>query len=130
MQKIHLPSGHYDTGFPQLGHIPGPPASVNYVPPSSAVMSPFCATGLSQGTRDAAYMHWPTASMMYAHSYEQFRQGVLQVNCCYFVYNTFVEVKLSCASLISEICSHLPEFILFCLHYSTVCLRHQPISSL
>lgn len=80
MQSIHHPLGHYDTGFAQLGQIPRPPGSLNNMTPPSAAMSPFCATGLSQGNRDAAYMHWPTASMMYAHSYEQFRHGVFQVS--------------------------------------------------
>ncbi|OWM73096.1 R3H domain-containing protein 2-like [Punica granatum] len=78
MQKIHHPFSHYDSGFAQLGQMPRAPASLSYIPPSSAVMSPFSTTGLSQGTSDAAYMQWPTASVMYAHSYEQFRHGVFQ----------------------------------------------------
>lgn len=82
MQKIHHPFGHYDTGL-ALGQMPMAPASLNYLPATpSAARSPFCATGVSQGPRDAAYMQWPTASVMYAHSYEQFRHGVFQVSFC------------------------------------------------
>jgi len=31
-------------------------------------------------TMDAMYMHLPNAAMMYAHPYEQLRNGPLQVN--------------------------------------------------
>ncbi|KAK4787513.1 hypothetical protein SAY86_011346 [Trapa natans] len=74
MQNINHTFGHYDTGFPQLGQMPRPPASINYIPPPSPVMSPFGAMGLSQGSRDTAFAHWPTASVMYA----QFMHGVFQ----------------------------------------------------
>ncbi|KAK4786605.1 hypothetical protein SAY86_010438 [Trapa natans] len=77
MQKIHQPFGQYDAGF-ALGQMPMTPASLNYIPPPSASMRHFCTAGVSQGTRDVAYMQWPTASMMYAHSYQQFGHGVFQ----------------------------------------------------
>lgn len=89
MQKIHHPFGHYDAGF-ALGQMPMAPASLNYIPPPSAAMSPFCMSGVSQGTGDAAYMQWPTASVMYAHSYEQFRDGVFQVGICYLYVHSVI----------------------------------------
>lgn len=80
MQKIQFPFVQYDTGFPQLGQMPGTQPSLSYRPPSSAVMSPFCAMGVDQTSRDAAYVQWPSPAMMYAQSYEQFRHVVFQVS--------------------------------------------------
>ena len=79
MQKIQLPFIQYDTGFPQLGQMPRSQSSVSYKPAASAVMSPFCAVGTNQTSRDPAYVQWPSASMIYAHSYDQFRHAVFQV---------------------------------------------------
>ncbi|KAK4743692.1 hypothetical protein SAY87_010004 [Trapa incisa] len=78
MQNFNNSFGHYDAGFPQLSKMPRPSASINYIAPPSPVMIPFGGTGLSQGSRDAAYAHWPTASVMHIHSYDQFRHGVFQ----------------------------------------------------
>ncbi|TQD72878.1 hypothetical protein C1H46_041596 [Malus baccata] len=58
-------------------------ASISYGPPSTPAMSPFCAVGFNQTSRDATYMQWPSASMMYAHSYDQFRQAVIQAPFCH-----------------------------------------------
>ncbi|XP_059463529.1 uncharacterized protein LOC132192269 [Corylus avellana] len=75
MQKVQPPFLQYDTGFSQLGQMPG---TLSYRPPSSPAMSPFCAMGLNQTSTDAGYMQWPSAAMMYAHSYEPFRHAVFQ----------------------------------------------------
>ncbi|EEF40855.1 R3H domain-containing protein 1 [Ricinus communis] len=82
MQKIQLPFIPYDTGFPQLGQMPRTQNSLSYQPAASPVMSPFCAVGSNQTSRDPAYVQWPSASMMYAHSYEQFRHAVFQAPFC------------------------------------------------
>ncbi|XP_010055671.2 R3H domain-containing protein 1 [Eucalyptus grandis] len=82
MQKIQHPFGHFDAGFTPLGQMPRPQASLNYMPPSGAVMNSFGVTGLNQNTSDAGYMQWPTAAMMYAHSYDQLRHGVFQAPVC------------------------------------------------
>lgn len=77
--KIQHPFGHFDPGYTPLGQMPSSQASLNYMPPSGAVMNSFGGTGLNQSTSDTGYMQWPTAAMMYAHSYEQLRHGVFQV---------------------------------------------------
>lgn len=82
MQKIQLPYVQYDAGFHQLGQMPRTQASLSYRPPANPVMSPFCAMGVNQTPRDAAYVQWPSTAMMYAHSYEQFRQAVFQPPFC------------------------------------------------
>lgn len=82
VQKIQHPFGHFDAGFTPLGPMPRSQASLNYMPPSGAVMNSFGVTGLNQNTSDTGYMQWPTAAMMYAHSYEQLRQGVFQAPVC------------------------------------------------
>ncbi|KAI4381566.1 hypothetical protein MLD38_007627 [Melastoma candidum] len=83
LQKVQLPFGHYDAGF-SMNQMARSQPSISYVPPSSAVMNSFGAVGLSQTGRDATpgYMQWPTAAMMYAHSYEQLRHGVFQAPFC------------------------------------------------
>lgn len=78
MQKIQLPFVQYDTGFPQLGHMPRTQTSLSYRPATTPAMSPFCSLGSNQTSRDAAYVQWPSTAMMYAHSYEQFRHAVFQ----------------------------------------------------
>lgn len=82
VQKIQLPYVQYDAGFPQLGPMQRTQAPLNYSPSSTAVMSPFCAMGVNQTSRDAAYMQWPSPAMMYAHSYEQFSNAVFQAPFC------------------------------------------------
>ncbi|KAB1222976.1 R3H domain-containing protein 1 [Morella rubra] len=79
MQKVQHPFVQYDTGFSQLGQMP---RAVGYRPPSTPAMSPFCAMGFNQTSRDAAYMQWSSAAMMYAHSYEPFRHAVFQAPFC------------------------------------------------
>ncbi|XP_057461835.1 uncharacterized protein LOC130752055 isoform X2 [Actinidia eriantha] len=79
MQKFQPPFVQYDTGVPQLGQMPRTHASLSY---STPIMSPFCATGFNQTSRDAIYMQWPTSAMMYAQSYEQFRHAVFQAPYC------------------------------------------------
>ncbi|XP_065852840.1 uncharacterized protein [Euphorbia lathyris] len=83
MQKVQVPFVQYDTGIPQFGHMPRTQTSINYVPQATPVMSPFCAVGSNQTARDAAaYVQWPSAAMMYAHSYDQFRHAVFQAPFC------------------------------------------------
>uniref|UniRef100_A0A6M2EYV2 SUZ domain-containing protein n=1 Tax=Populus davidiana TaxID=266767 RepID=A0A6M2EYV2_9ROSI len=82
MQKIPHPFMQYDTGFPQMGQMPRTQASLSYQPAAGPVMSPFCALGSNQTSRDAAYVQWPSAAMMYAHSYEQFRHAAFQAPFC------------------------------------------------
>ncbi|KAI4348575.1 hypothetical protein L6164_009284 [Bauhinia variegata] len=78
VHKVQPPFAQYDTAFNQLGQMSQTQASVGYGPPSGPIMSPFCATGLNQTSRDAAYLQWPSAAMMYAHSYDQLRHAVFQ----------------------------------------------------
>jgi len=79
MQKIPLPYMQYDPNFPQLGQMPRTQASLGYHPAANPAMSPFCAMGSNQTSRDAAYVQWPSTAMMYAHSYDQFRHATFQV---------------------------------------------------
>ncbi|XP_021297419.1 cAMP-regulated phosphoprotein 21 [Herrania umbratica] len=83
MQKIQIPFLQYDSAFPQLGQIPSTQASLNYGIPASPAVSPFSAVGLNQTSRDGAYMQWPSATMMYSHSYDQFRHAVFQAPFCH-----------------------------------------------
>lgn len=80
--KVQVPFVQYDAGFAQLGQMPRTQASVSYRPPSTSVMSPFCALGLNQTSRDAVYTQWASPAMMYAHSYDQFRHTVFQAPFC------------------------------------------------
>ncbi|CAN6716380.1 unnamed protein product [Malus baccata var. baccata] len=79
MQKVEPQFLQYDAVFSQR---PRHQASIGYRPPSTPAMSPFGAVGFNQ-TGDATYMQWPSASMMYAHSYDQFRQAVIQAPLCH-----------------------------------------------
>ncbi|CAL9246133.1 unnamed protein product [Arabidopsis halleri] len=70
IQQMQTP--YYEMGFTGYNHIPSTPAPLGFVPTSSSIMSPYGTT------MDAMYMHWPNAAMMYAHPYEQLRNGSLQ----------------------------------------------------
>ncbi|KAJ1405262.1 SUZ domain [Sesbania bispinosa] len=78
LPKAQPSFAQYDNTFNQLGQMPQTQASLGYGPPSSPLMSPFGAAGLNQTSRDGAYLQWPSAAMMYAHSYDQFRHAVYQ----------------------------------------------------
>ena len=80
MPKFQPPFVQYDAAFPQMGQIPRAQTALNYAP-SNPNMNHYCAMGLNQASRDAIYMQWPSPTMMYAHSYEQFRHSVFQVRC-------------------------------------------------
>lgn len=67
-----IPTPYYEMGFTGYNQIPSPPAPLGFGPHPSSIMSPYGTT------MDAMYMHWPNAAMMYAHPYEQFRNGSLQ----------------------------------------------------
>ncbi|GAB4843964.1 hypothetical protein Ancab_013928 [Ancistrocladus abbreviatus] len=82
MPKYQPPFVHYNATFPQLGQVPRAQSSLNYGPSSDPRASHFCSMGLNQPSRDAIYMQWPSPSMMYVHSYEQFRHGVFQAPFC------------------------------------------------
>ncbi|RDY01978.1 R3H domain-containing protein 2 [Mucuna pruriens] len=73
----------YDAAYNQLGQMSQTQASLGYGPPSTPIMSPFCTTGLNQTSRGGAYLQWPSAAMMYAHSYDQFRHAVFQYDICF-----------------------------------------------
>ncbi|KAK2984059.1 hypothetical protein RJ640_012010 [Escallonia rubra] len=79
VQKFQPPYVHYDSAVHQLGQMPRTQASLTYGNPA---VSPFCAVGLNETSRDAVYMQWPSHAMMYAHSYDQFRHGVFQPPFC------------------------------------------------
>ncbi|KAL2320615.1 hypothetical protein Fmac_029584 [Flemingia macrophylla] len=78
LQKAQPSFPQYDATFNQLGQMSQNRASLGYVPPSTPIMSPFCNTGLNQTSGDGAYLQWPSAAVMYAHSYDQFRHVVFQ----------------------------------------------------
>lgn len=82
MPQFQPPLVQYDMAFPQMGHIPGVQTSVNYGPSPNPPMAHFFPMGLNQASRDAVYMPWPTPSMVYAHSHEQFRHSVFQPPSC------------------------------------------------
>ncbi|KAL9240027.1 hypothetical protein vseg_014290 [Gypsophila vaccaria] len=78
MPKFQPPYVQYDAAFPQMGHIPGTPASMIYGPSSIPAMNQYNTMGLNQPSADAIYMQWPSPTMMYAHSYDQLRHSVFQ----------------------------------------------------
>ncbi|CAJ1967758.1 unnamed protein product [Sphenostylis stenocarpa] len=78
LQHVQAPFAQYDTGFNQLSQMSQNQASLGYGPPSSPMMNPFGVTGLNHASSDVAYLQWPSASMMYAHSYDQFRHAIFQ----------------------------------------------------
>ncbi|KAF1858930.1 hypothetical protein Lal_00000750 [Lupinus albus] len=78
LQNVQPSFVQYDTTFNQLPQIPQTQPSLGYGPPTSPIMSPFCITGLNQTPREGAYLQWPSATMMYAHSYDQIRHAVFQ----------------------------------------------------
>ncbi|XP_062007585.1 uncharacterized protein LOC133724756 [Rosa rugosa] len=75
MQKFQPQFLQYKVGLSQM---PRTLPSISYGAPSTLAMSPFCAMGSSQTSREATYIQWPNAAMMYAHPYDQFRQAVIQ----------------------------------------------------
>lgn len=77
MQKFQPQFLQYEVGLSQL---PRTLAPISYGAHSTPAMTPFCAMGLSQTSREATYIQCPCAAMMYAHPYDQFRQTVVQVN--------------------------------------------------
>ncbi|CAI9787495.1 unnamed protein product [Fraxinus pennsylvanica] len=79
MQKFQPPFVQYDSVFPQLSQMPVAQAPINYQTP---IMSPYCAMGLNQISRDALYVQWPSQSMMYARSNDQPRDAFCQVPFC------------------------------------------------
>lgn len=78
MPNAQLPFVHYDTCFPQLGEMAKMQASLGHGPVPSSVMSSFYAVRSNQTSTDAARIQWPSAALMYAHSYEQFRHAAFQ----------------------------------------------------
>ncbi|CAA2986057.1 cAMP-regulated phosphoprotein 21-like isoform X2 [Olea europaea var. sylvestris] len=76
MQKFQPPFVQYDSFFPQLSQMPVAQTPVNYQTP---IMSPYCAMGLNQTSRDALYVQWPSQSTMHSRSYDQLRHAFCQV---------------------------------------------------
>ncbi|XP_022742110.1 cAMP-regulated phosphoprotein 21-like [Durio zibethinus] len=83
MQKIQLPFMQYDSAFPQLGQIASTQASLCYGVPARPALGPFCDLGLNPTSSNGAYMQWPSATMMYSHSHDQFRNDVFQAPFCH-----------------------------------------------
>ncbi|KAI3811784.1 hypothetical protein L1987_21515 [Smallanthus sonchifolius] len=67
----------YDPVIPHLGQHPNGQSQtpVGYRSPG---VNPYPVVGMNHISRDAVYMQWPTQSMMYAHTYDQFRHAVFQ----------------------------------------------------
>ncbi|CAI0374588.1 unnamed protein product [Linum tenue] len=84
VHKVQMPYIQYETGFPQLVPMVRNQGSLGYGhPAANPVLNPYCAVGANQMAPDAAaYAQWPSASMMYAHSYDQFRHAVFQAPFC------------------------------------------------
>jgi hypothetical protein len=84
VQKMQLQQQpYYEMGLTGYNQIPSAPASLSFGPPLvSSMMSPYGVPVLNQPSRDAIYMQWPNANMMYAHSYEQFVNASLQAQFC------------------------------------------------
>ncbi|CAH2063953.1 unnamed protein product [Thlaspi arvense] len=80
IQKMQPP--YYEMGFTGYNQIPNARASLSFGPPASSIMNPYGTTVLHQPSMDAMYMQWPSAAMMYSHSYEQFRNASLQAQFC------------------------------------------------
>ncbi|KAK7344901.1 hypothetical protein VNO77_15122 [Canavalia gladiata] len=78
LQQVQPSFVQYDTTFNQLSQMSQNQASLGYGPPTGPLMNPFGVPGLNQASRDATYLQWPSAAMMYAHSYDQFRHAVFQ----------------------------------------------------
>ncbi|KAK8588847.1 hypothetical protein V6N13_087744 [Hibiscus sabdariffa] len=78
MQRVQLPFVPYDSAFPQLGQIASTQSPLGYGVPARPAMSPFCDMGLNQTPRDGPHIQWPSANMMYSHSYDQFMHAVFQ----------------------------------------------------
>lgn len=76
--KVQPSFAQYDATFNHLGQMSQTQATHGYAP-STPIMNPFCTTGLNQTPTDGSYIQWPSATMMYAHSYDQFRHAVFQV---------------------------------------------------
>nr|XP_043609813.1 uncharacterized protein LOC122581635 isoform X2 [Erigeron canadensis] len=69
----------YDAVIPHLAQTPNAQAPLGFRSPP---MNPYAVMGLNHVSRDAVYMQWPSHSMMYAHSYDQFRHAVFQAPFC------------------------------------------------
>ncbi|XP_031496082.1 uncharacterized protein LOC116261457 [Nymphaea colorata] len=69
------PAFLYDNELPQMGQVPRNQSPISYMG-TNPVMNHFGAANLNQASCDPVYMHWPSPTMMYAHSYEHFRQSV------------------------------------------------------
>ncbi|XP_024974151.1 R3H domain-containing protein 2 isoform X2 [Cynara cardunculus var. scolymus] len=79
LPKFQPPCVQYDPLVPHLGQVPATQASLGY---RNSTMNPYPVVGLNHISRDAVYMQWPSHSMMYAHSYDQFRHAVFQAPFC------------------------------------------------
>lgn len=72
LPKFQPPCVQYDPLMPQMGPTPNGQVPIGY-------RNPYAVVGMNHVSRDAVYMHqWPSHSMMYAHTYDQFRHAVFQ----------------------------------------------------
>ncbi|KAK9069285.1 hypothetical protein SSX86_013401 [Deinandra increscens subsp. villosa] len=77
LPKFQPPCVQYDPVIPHLGqHSNG--QSQTPVGYRTSSISPYPVVAMNHLSRDAVYMQWPTHSMMYAHTYDQFRHAVIQ----------------------------------------------------
>ncbi|KAL8213721.1 hypothetical protein R6Q57_003170 [Mikania cordata] len=73
----------YDPMIPHIGQNSNGQSQTPVGYRSSSGVSPYPVVGMNQFSRDAAvYMQWPTHSMMYAHTYDQFRHALIQAPFC------------------------------------------------
>jgi hypothetical protein len=94
----------YDTTFNQLGQMPQTQASLGYGLPSTPMMSPFVTPALNPTSGDGGYLQWPSPTMMYAHSYDQFRHAVYQVTTI-----TLLQF-FTLLNLISDFCTRIFKY--------------------
>ncbi|XP_076918312.1 uncharacterized protein LOC143578713 isoform X2 [Bidens hawaiensis] len=83
LPKFQPPCVQYDPVIP-IPHL-GQHTNVQSQTPvgySRSGINPYPVVGMNPVSRDAVYMQWPTHSMMYAHTYDQFRHAVFQAPFC------------------------------------------------
>lgn len=80
LPKFQPPGVQYDPLMPHVGVGPTQNAQVPLYRNSG--MNQYAVVGMNHMPRDAVYMQWPSQSMMYAHTYDQFRHAVFQAPFC------------------------------------------------
>ncbi|KAI3525886.1 hypothetical protein L1887_05017 [Cichorium endivia] len=75
LPKFQPPCVQYDPIIPHVGPTPNAQVPLGY---RNSAMNQYAVVGMNHVSRDAVYMQWPSHSMMYAHTYDQFRHAVFQ----------------------------------------------------